>query len=182
MNGRWSGNAWKSPPWKSQPSPGPRILAQLIDSPRLPSYEKSQVRQDRATAEKKLLELYPSDEYEIVVDASLPGDYYHDDPNPLFTNHDNIDESSTSTQPITLYRVDRIDIRASKGKTVALLLYAHPGANLGLSALALTMQTIVQAMDDAGAFAMDLTREKLTTFTQRGEWIESLTWQSMPKS
>ncbi len=136
---------------------------------------------DRATAERNLLERYPNDEYNIICEASLPGDYY-DDPDSSSRDHENADESSTSSEPVALYRVERADLGMSKGRTVALLLYAHPNTNLGLSALALRMQTIVQAMDDAGAFAMDLTGEDLTTFTQRGEWIESLTWRSLPRS
>ncbi len=174
--GLWSGNASKS-----KPSPGPEVLAQLIDNPRLPSYEKSQVRKDRATAEKYMLDHYPGGKFNIILDASLPGDYYYDPPPPS-TGDENVDELSTSTQPVALYRIERTDLWASKGKTVALLLYAHPGANMGIAALALRMQTIVQAMDDAGVLAIDLTGESLTTFTQRGEWIESLTWRSLPKS
>lgn len=139
------------------------------------------MRKDRAVAEKKLLDLYPSDEYNIILDASLPGEYHYDPDDP-YEDHENIDESTASTQPVALYRVERADLRTSKGKTVALLLYAHPSANLKMSALALKMQTIVQAMEDAGEFAMNLRGESLTTFTQRGEWIESLTWQSLPRS
>lgn len=60
-------------------------------------------------------------------------------------------------QPVALYRVERADLGTNKERTVALLLYAHPDANLGISALALRMQTIVQAMHDAGGFAVDLT-------------------------
>ncbi len=174
--GLWSGNASKS-----KPSPGPEVLAQLIDNPRLPSHEKSQVRKDRATAEKYLLDHYPGGKFNIILDASLPGDYYYDS-TPPFTGHENDDESSASTQPVALYRIERNHLWASKGKTVALLLYAHPDANLGTAALALRMQTIVQAMDDAGVLAIDLTGESLATFTQRGEWIESLTWRSLPRS
>ena len=176
IHGQWSGHALKP-----QSSPVPHILAQIINNPRLPNYEKSQVRQDSVIAERKLLENYPSDEYKIVLDASLPGVYYYDPDDPL-EDHDNIGESSIASQPVALYRVERADPRTSKGKTVALLLYAHPRANLSLSALALKMQTIVQAMDDAGDFAMNLRGESLTTFTQRGEWIQTLTWRSIPKS
>lgn len=176
IHGQWSGNALKP-----KSSLGPHILAQIIDNPRLPKYEESQVRNDRAVAERKLLENYPSDEYKVVLDAGLPGDYYYDPYDPL-EDHDNFDDSSIAAQPVALYRVERADLRISKGKTVALLLYAHPSANLSLSALALKMQTIVQAMDDAGEFAMNLRGESLTTFTQRGEWIETLTWRSIPRS
>lgn len=54
VRGQRSGTALRP-----QSLPGPHILAQLIDNPRLPNYEKSLVRQDRAVAERELLDCYP---------------------------------------------------------------------------------------------------------------------------
>ena len=136
------------------------------------------MRKDRAKAEKYLLERYSSDKFNIIQHASLPGEYY-DDPDSPPRDHEVVDESPTQG-PIALYRVEGANLSTSKGKTVVLLLYAHPHPNFGVTGLALKMQTIVQAMDNAGMFAVELNAESLTTFTRLGEETQLLTWHSLP--
>lgn len=134
---------------QSQPSPEPKIEIRAIrmNNPRLPSSEKPRVMKDREAAQRFLLQRYPLDEYNIILDMSLPGDYYDDPDAPSTDQHNDVDAILTS--PAVLYRVEKT---TDKGKMVAFLVYTHPNAMDRLPILGLRIKMLQQSIDPAGKF------------------------------
>ena len=117
-----------------------------------------------------LRERYPSGEYNIVLDASLPGEYY-DDPEE-FPSPDHDDVGASSPSPVALYRVEKAGPGTSRGKTVALWLYAQPDAHdedPSFATLADALHTIARAMNHAGMLAEDLPGGYMPVMIHRGE-------------
>ena len=117
-----------------------------------------------------LREHYPSGEYNIILDASLPGEYY-DDPE-VFPSPDHDDVGASSPSPVALYRVEKAGPGTSRGKTVALWLYARTDAHdkgASLATLVDALHTIARAMILAGMLAEDLPGGNMPIWIQRGE-------------
>ena len=142
---------------QSQPSHEPETKTTLIvNIPHLPSSEKRRVMKDRESAEKLLRERYPTNEYTISLDTTTPAAYFPDPDSP--PDQDNgLDQILTS--PNVLYRVEKAGSGTAegKGKTVALLLYAHPAARVVQPVLQGRVHELTQAMGENPAVMLYFT-------------------------
>lgn len=148
--GWWArGNLGSGYTSESQPLSEPEIEARVItiDTPRLPSSEKARVMKDREAAREFLVQRYPLDEYTIYLDIHLPCNYYDDPDTPLIDQVNDVDEILTS--PAVLYRVVK---KTDKGKTVAMLLWAHPDAQDCVPMLLLRVKMLQQSIVNKEGF------------------------------
>lgn len=127
-----------------------RTISAPVNLRRLPSSEKSRVMKDREAAQRFLIQRYPPDEYIIFLDMYLPGDCYDDADSPSADDQGN-DVDRILTSPAVLYRVAKV---TDKGKTVAVLIYAHPNVMGRLPLFVWRTQMLQRSMDFKGGFFM----------------------------